>query len=290
MSFHAAPGTSFGAAIASDPSGNFWVATLDASSNITVQMAGAGSLARSGANVGGADIQLIVFNGRLIYSCGSSVEAVLSSALLSAPTVWTDTFLGLASLPQIILETDGKSVAIACPYNRAIANNPNYYTSPDGVTWTARSLSTLLPISTYTVQGLCYSPGTSTWYATVSIDGAGTPALVFSTTTPAVPASWTQLQPADLPLLMRPADLAALGPYLYSTQTDISSGGVTLASLSVNGGYTWWFAPQQFPTNNPNNSTPYTRSRVAQGDYGLLAFNNLWARLSHNYGLPLTHL
>lgn len=290
MSFHAAPGTSFGAAIASDPSGNFWVATLDASSNITVQMAGAGSLARSGANVGGADIQLIVFNGRLIYSCGSSVEAVLSSALLSAPTVWTDTFLGLASLPQIILETDGKSVAIACPYNRAIAGNPNYYTTPDGVTWTARSMSTLLPNSAYTVQGLCYSPGTSTWYATVSTAGAGTPALVFSTNTPAVPASWTQLQPAGLTLGMHPADLAALGPYLFSTQTDISSGGVSLASLSVNSGYTWWLAPQQFPTNNANNSTPYTRSRVAQGDYGLLAFNNLWARFSHNYGLPLTHL
>ena len=292
LPFFSTPVTSFGAAIASDPSGNFWVATLDASSNITVQMAGAGSLARSGANVGGADIQLIVFNGRLIYACGSGEEAVLSSALLSAPTVWTDTFLGLASLPKIILETDGKSVAIACPYNRAIANNPNYYTTPDGVTWTAQSLSTVLTGAAYTVQGMCYAPASATWYMIVSIQGSTiAPSLVYATKTPASPTSWVLLQGSvNNTTVTGAVDLAALNGYLFATQFDQSSGGPSFQAFSPNVGYTWYQAPQTFFTNNSSSGTPYTRSRVVQGDYGLFSFNNLWGRFSLNYGLPSKHL
>jgi hypothetical protein len=53
---------------------------------------------------------------------------------------------------------------------------------------------------------------------------------------------------------------------------------------------TWYRAQPKFATSTNSSAADYLRPRLAQGDFGLLAYNNLWARFSHLSGWPVHSL
>ena len=233
--------------------------------------------------------QLITFNAHIIAALGASTTGgtKLASAAASAPTSWTGTLPGFA-VTDWRLVTDGASIVLALPWGSTSTSTPDYFTSPDGVTWTPVAYSSTLLLSVVdSLLGICWSPVRQAFYAVVARSGGL--AQVYTSTNG---TGWTAVSmvTTSVGTIDNIVDLAAIGPNLVATQTD--SGGTGSRLLwSQDGGATWFNAPASFATSASTSSTGYIFPRVIQGDNSLMAVNNLVGRFSDTFGrLPAVHL
>lgn len=226
--------------------------------------------------------EVVSFGGYVIYAVGSTVsgEVTISYASTGAPTVWTDVAVGAAATEWALKANTG--IVLAVPIESSTTTTPNYYHSTDGHTWTSSPLSNMGATSSAAVVGLCWSPTTALWYAVVSPSG-----ITLETFTSPDGLTWTAV---TMVTTTNPGivDIAALGSGLVGTIGDSSGGGSRLV-FSIDGGATWYESQASFATSENGGST-YRWPRVAQGDFGVLAYNNLWGRFSRYAGLPANHL
>jgi hypothetical protein len=156
-----------------------------------------------------------------------------------------------------------------------------YWTSPDGVTWTQRSLGTLNP--NQSIFGICWTQDAVGPCFLVGINEPGKVAL-FARSADGI--TWT-LQ--STPNMAEGTDLAAVGPSVYTALVDASSTGPSGGAFSIDGGVTWYFSQAVLTTNLALGSY-YTPRSVVASSFGLLSFNSLWFRFSALAGVPATSL
>ena len=272
--------------------GRYWTAIAPNGGGVAVHswLGGSSTSQHSFAPSGTLFPEMLFFNSRVICAIGSSTSASVSinSAAASAPGTWTQNLLPAVSVKTWALKTDkvwpgAGTIAIAMPMFSANTATPNYWTSTDGSTWTARSFSTtVLAGATDVVIGLTWSPIWETWYCTVNV-GAGTSLQVFTSPdgiTWAAVAMVTTIY-SDTQIL----DIAPLGSTLIATTVDNSTSGERFL-MSPDGGATWYQIAANFSTSFASGGSQYIRGRLTMGSNGLFAINNEWGRFSRFLGLP----
>lgn len=235
-------------------------------------------------------IELIPFtdasgNKRLVYFYDGA-SSTLRSTLASSPTGWTTVLSPpLATTTGWLLKaggTSGSPLAILMP--RASGSSYHYWTSPDGVTWTQQNM----PAGTSPPAGLVWSPAHALWFCIIQ----ATSSTTYVYTSPDG-VTWTDL--GNGPLNVTVSDLAVIGNTLVAMLaegTAVGMGaGASRAMFSVDGGVTWRSTQATLDANNTAGSSAYgsaayTRPRLAGSGNGLVMYDALRVRFSHQCGLP----
>lgn len=159
-----------------------------------------------------------------------------------------------------------------------------YWTSPDGVTWTQRTLASFPIPSGDSIFGICWAQDAVGPCFIVGVNGPGHVAYFFRS---ADGITWTvQSTPSGMG---EGTDLAAVGPSVYCAQIDASSAGPSGAAFSIDGGVTWYFSQAVLTTNLALGSY-YTPRSVRASSFSFFTFNSLWFRFSSLSGVPATPL
>ena len=231
--------------------------------------------------------QLHTFNGYNLCAIG----AVSAAGAL----VVTTAGVGLISFPSTtqvcgtILMADNSgnggpsNLMLAVP---TYANSTlTYWTSPDGVTFTARTLfigtirNVFGIVWTQDAVGPCWLLGVTTVFGNIqfyrSSDGI----------------TWTP-QGSTVGFGAAGTGLASPGDSrIFATTLDASDGGPSAAAYSIDGGVTWYRSQATFASNNAAASAPYKIfSEVVASSAAFMTFNSLFFRFSATAGLPPNHL
>jgi hypothetical protein len=179
----------------------------------------------------------------------------------------------------------GSSAIVAMPYTlqpHAFSGSLPYWTSLDGLTWTAR-VANFLADHDY-IAGLAWDPIRLLFVALVQTATNVSPATSAIWTSPDG-ITWTKVH--NGPGATSFADLAVLGPAYVASQLDVVNTGPSQLSYSPDGGTTWYFCQAGFASNVDQSLYYYVATQFATAaTVGLLVFNGKWLRYSHLAGVP----
>lgn len=177
-----------------------------------------------------------------------------------------------------IIKSNG-SVCLVVP--GFFRTNGFLWTTTDGITFTARDISALVPVGAY-IAGLAWAPLKSLWY--LAVQTSGTTTAFYSSPDG---ASWT-IVPGTGPNLQI-ADLECSSNGLVLTILDVAFVTTTLESrfyFSTDWGVHWRASGVGLFDNLAGGAEGYTRARLAAGPLQLLAGNSKRLRFSQLAGFP----
>jgi len=228
-------------------------------------------------------------NKRLIYFYNGA-SSTLKYALASSPSAWTTALSPpLATTDGWLLKAGGPSASpLAILMPRASGSSYHYWTSPDGVTWTQQNM----PAGINPPAGLVWSPAHALWFCIIQ----ATSSTTYVYTSPDG-VTWTDL--GNGPLNVTVSDLAVIGNTLVAMLAEGSAvgmgAGASRAVFSIDGGVSWHSTQATLDANNTAGSSAYgsaayTRPRLAGSGNGLVMYDALRARFSHQCGVPAGHV
>jgi hypothetical protein len=155
-----------------------------------------------------------------------------------------------------------------------------YWTTPDGVTFTARSL---VIGNNANVFGIVWTQDATGPCWLMGINYTGSLHTFFKRSSDGI--NWTNTgEPTNNAVgtsLASPGDSRVLMTYL-----DSSDGGPSSSAYSIDGGATWYQGVMGFTSNNPAADAPYKVFDVAvASSNNFMAFNSKWLRFSATAGL-----
>jgi hypothetical protein len=235
--------------------------SLAGGTSLTVEMAGIGS--RVVVGVGGSSGPV---NGLFTGGTGASFTQAESEPFA---TDWS-------------VKSNG-SLLIALPTECA----PTIlYTTTDGITFTSRSITSLVPAGATTV-GVAWSPLTALWYLCVQVTSSEI--KIYSSPDG---ITWTAVTSATGPDI-EAADFEVQSNGMMVTTIDTPVLSLTTAAqffFSPDFGVSWYpntfIAPALFPSNLASSAVGYSRARLASSTTQFLATNSKYGRFSNVAGLP----
>ena len=293
------------AAVCADPntSGYYWVAYGSATSSGQVpigQYNASGALVTGTTYFNGVQLplfpnntllytQLHSFNGTVYITIGSTVttgaylfQAGSSTNLIGGATGAT----GLMLMADNAANGGPNNLLIAMPTQ---AGSNEYWTSPDGATWTQRNLGGIVT-GGQNVFGLVWTQDAvgPCWLLGINGSGGGGRPFFYRSADGVI---WTvQAGPNSLP--RKGTSMACIGgsSAVYVSFLDVASGGLSAGQWSADGGATWYQGPATLTSNLATGVQFWTPQQVVASDVGLFMFNSLWFRFSQLAGVPAAHL
>jgi hypothetical protein len=225
------------------------------------------------ANIGGNSV---------IVVATPQASAALISHSVNGGTTWVD-FATTVEVDRFYLQWNG-SLFVAVASSTVVANG-HYWTSPDGATWTARTLPTTVVGSSgaNAPVGLAWNNVANLWTILTNVSGGG---LCIATSPDGITWNVVTTLGVSTPVM---ADLAAIGALLVVTVQD-TAGGSSAMYFNTDGGTTWYKVNAGFASNVATTQHYYQRTRVWASAQGFIATNTNLLRESHVCAQPVAHL
>jgi hypothetical protein len=264
--------------------GNYWFVVLDSGAAQHIYYYSGGSWASVRNNVsasfGPSEIASGPSNGVVVVATAQASAAIISHTTNSGGS-WTDFATG-QEVDAFLLKWNG-SIFVAVSMNVSMSN-ATFWTSPDGLTWTAQTFPSSVTGSTHNIPfGLAWDASASLWRLGLNAAGGG---IMIASSPDGVTWSVTSTV-ATAPVM---SDLSAAGALLVATGADKSNGGPYSIYYAFDGGTNWWKVQAPMGNNVTQSSLYYTRPRVHASNQAFVTFNSLFLRESFIGGTPASHL